>query len=568
MTKIYQKQNPNLSRGPILQPMKPSNYSAQIQAATKIGTTALDRVAVENWTLGYANVVNDIVTRAYETHPTNLAKFNDMVEAGVLKATEKLPGSLSRKLRAGVESKALALQGKIKNNQIDVMNAEQKKKVMVSLDDITGDGPMSMQSLNALMMDAFINKDEETAAAARKAWDLQHERLSNLAEIKDARGNYVIGKETERNMYKQGLFGKMDAFRGAIERLPADGLKNFDEDVFQNKENFMKAYSVDYKTYDEMEKLIKARRKAFDDSDKRTIKSQDYFNLSQVASVPEDVLSDIESRGTVPQETLDLIKKAKKQAQKAGANESASYRFGDQNEGFLAGIMELQKAISVDDGSPQYADNLLKSAANASIQISKMHQMGLGNEQTEILQKALSGIVSNQDFANAIDLNDSSLLSEIVRGSKNDFDTRIAERETAIRKKYPNATSNPFEERQMSKELNLLPAQSEYRGRDFKGRRVEFSEETGKALKQLAARYTSAIIALENSGQHEQAMNMRNEANKELIYLKYADWIPRQEFDRLEKELKNGRDAYTMIGNSVFQYKGLSQNGIILKGEF
>jgi hypothetical protein len=567
MAKIYQKQNPNLSRGPILQPMKPSTYSAQIRAATNIGTTALDRVAVENWTLGYSNMVNDIVTQAYEAHPTDLAKFNDMVESGVLKATEKLPGSLSRKLRAGVETKALALQGKIKNNQIDVMNAEQKKKVMVSLDDITGNGPMGMQSLNELMMDAFINKDEETAAAARKAWDVQHERLKNIAEIKDGRGNYVIGKEAERNMYKQGLFGKEDAFRAAIERLPADGLKSFDEDVFQNKEHFMKAYNVDYKTYDNMEKLIKARRKAFDDSDKRIIKSQDYFNLSQVASVPEDVLSDIETRGTVPQDTLDLIKKAKKQAEKIGANESAAYNFGDQNQGFLAGIMELQNAISTDDGSPQYADNLLKSAANASIQISKMHQMGLGDEQAEILQKALSGIVSNQDFAQALDMNDSSLLSEIARGAKNDFDKDINRQEEVIRKKYPLAEKDAFQKSLMESELSRLPQRTQFK-HALTDRPVQFTENTNKALKQLAARYTSAIIALENSGQHEEAMNMRNQANKELIYLKYADWIPRQEFDRLEKELKNGKDAYTMIGNSVYQYKGLSQNGIILKGEF
>ena len=117
MTKIYQRQNPQLSRGPILKPLPPSKYSAQIQYATKIGTNALDRVAVENWTLGYANVVNDIVTQAYEKYPTDLAKFNDMVESGVLKATEKLPGSLSRKLRSGVETKALALQKKIKNNR-------------------------------------------------------------------------------------------------------------------------------------------------------------------------------------------------------------------------------------------------------------------------------------------------------------------------------------------------------------------------------------------------------------------------------------------------------------------
>lgn len=568
MTKIYQKQNPQLSRGPILQPLPPSSYSAQIRAGTKMTTDALDRVAVENWTLGYSNMVNDIVTQAYETHPTDLAKFNDMVESGVLKATEKLPGSLSRKLRAGVETKALALQGKIKNNQIDAMNAEQKKKVMVSIDDITGDGPMSMQSLNALMMDGLINRDEQTVKDAKKAWDAQHERLANIAEIKDGRGNYVIGKEAERNMYKQGLFGKTEAFRAAIERLPQDGLKKFDEEIFQDKEYFMKIYGIDYKTYDDFEKLIKARRKAFDDSDKRAIKDQDHFVASDFLNNDLAVLEDIKNRGTLKDETINVLEKAYKEARKKGNPDAGFLRKIDKNQGFLAGLAELQNAISVDDGSEEYADNLLQKAANASREISIMRQDGIINEeQAEILQQGLSGVVRDQNFADALDMNDSSLLSEIVRGSKNDFDKDMNRQEEIIRKKYPLAEKDAFQNSLMEAELSRLPQRTQFK-HALTDRPVQFTENTKKALNETAARYSARIIALEKVGQHEEAMKLKSAANKELIYLKYSDWIPRQEFDRLEKELKNGKDAYTKIGNSVFQYKGLSQNGVILEGEF
>lgn len=572
MTKIYQKQNPQLSRGPILQPLPPSSYSAQIRAGTKMTTDSLDRVAVENWTLGYSNMVNDIVTQAYEAHPTDLAKFNDMVESGVLKATEKLPGSLSRKLRAGVETKALALQGKIKNNQIDAMNAEQKKKVMVSIDDITGDGPMSMQSLNVLMMDGLINRDEQTVKDAKKAWDAQHERLANIAEIKDGRGNYVIGKEAERNMYKQGLFGKTEAFRAGIERLPQDGLKKFDEEIFQDKEYFMKIYGIDYKTYDDFEKLIKARRKAFDDSDKRAIKDQDHFMASDFLNNDLAVLEDIKNRGTLKDETVNVLEKAYKEARKKGNPDAGFLRKIDKNQGFLAGLAELQNAISVDDGSEEYADNLLQKAANASREISIMRQDGIINEeQAEILQQGLSGVVRDQNFADALDMNDSSLLSEITKGAYNDFNVDNERRkkyyQDLIAKQKPNQEITPEMEQRLERATKFMTGVS--RGNiGSKPETIKFSDLTKRALNETAARYSARIIALEKVGQHEEAMKLKSAANKELIYLKYSDWIPRQEFDRLEKELKNGKDAYTKIGNSVFQYKGLSQNGVILEGEF
>ena len=84
----------------------------------------------------------------------------------------------------------------------------------------------------------------------------------------------------------------------------------------------------------------------------------------------------------------------------------------------------------------------------------------------------------------------------------------------------------------------------------------------------MAARYTAQIMAFEQAGLHDQAMELKSIANKELIYLKYSDWISREEFDRLEKELKDNGRAYAYIGGSVFQFKGLSQNGVILEGEF
>lgn len=569
MAKLYQKQNIQLSRGPIIQPEKQASIGA---AFAKFGAAALDEVAKNNFALGHANLVNSIITTAYEANPTDLKRFNEMVQSGIEKSTKNLPGEMSRKIRLDAEKKALALNKQIQNNMVKAANAELQKKTQVAVDDITGNGPMGMSALNDAMMEAFINRDEEGAAATRQLWDLQHKRLSNLADLKNASGSYVIGTATERNMYKQGLFGKVDSFRHAIEQLPKDGLKKFDEEVFQNKDGFVKAYGIDDKTYDDLEKLMTKRRKAFDAQDKREIKSQDYFKLSQLSAIGEDELADIEKRDSVTPETIDLIRKAKRQAEKAGASKDAAYNFGDQNEGFLAAIMEMQDVVtSKDDGSPEYADRLLQAAAKADTALTKMYNAGLSEDATQLLRRGLTESVSSQDFAAVLDTSDSSFISELTRGAKNDFDSRVAEQEAKIRAKYPDAATNPIVERQMVQELRNLPSRTSDKinvGMGLNMRYPEISENTKKGMRAYASQVYNAAMIQAAQGDYAGAMQTRADGNRELIFMKYGQWIPRHRFEELEKDLKAGRKAYITIGNSQYEYLGVSQNDVILKGRF
>lgn len=574
MAKLYQRQNIQLSRGPIIQPEKQASIGAAI---AKFGADALDQVAKNNFALGHANLVNSIIVTAYEANPTDLKRFNEMVQSGIEKSTKNLPGEMSRKIRLDAEKKAFALNKQIQNNMVKAANAELQKKTQVAVDDITGNGPMGMSALNDAMMEAFINRDEEGAAATRQLWNLQHKRLSNLAELKNASGSYVIGTATERNMYKQGLFGKVDSFRHAIEQLPKDGLKKFDEEVFQNKDGFVKAYGIDDKTYDDLEKLMKARRKAFDAQDKREIKSQDYFRLSQLSAIGDDELADIEKRDSVTPETIKLIKKAKSEAKSAGASKDAAYRFGDQNEGFLAAIMEMQDVVrSKDDGSPEYADKLLQAAAKADTALTKMYKAGLSEDATQLLRRGLTESVSSQDFAAVLDTSDSSFISELTRGAKHDFDSRIAEQEAQIRAKYPDADTNPIVAQFMVKELSALPRKTT----DKLGDKVEtgiatvrisypeISENTKKGMRAYASQVYNAAMIQAAQGDYAGAMQTRADGNRELIFMKYGQWIPRHRFDELESDLKAGRKAYITIGNSQYEYLGISQNDVILKGRF
>lgn len=565
MAKLYQRQNPLLQRGQIIQPEKQPSIGA---AVAKFGANALDKIAKDNFVLGHANLTNDIVNTAYTANPMNLKRFNEMVQSGIEKSTKNLPGDMARQIRLSAEKKANAFTAKIESNIRKAATAEMEQNATLLQDDIIN-GPSGLKDSNIGMMDCLINRDAEGLKKFRENWDYQHKQLSALAELKNPfTGSYVIGKESTRNTYKQGLIGKMDAFRGGIEKLSKDGLKKFDEEVFQDKELFMKQYGVDYDTYDDMEKLIKSRRKAFDEQDKRQIKDQAYFRASQYSQLTPEIMQEIKDSNAFPDDTIKKLEKVSKQLGKDGNPDAAFLRNLDKNESFLAGIMELQDAISTDDGSEDYNNKLIDKGADISLKIDKMRVQGaIDDEQAEILQSAISGIVSNQDFANALDTHDSSLLSEIVRGSYNDFNVNVQNRLQKLKEKYPELADdeNALMRAERYSKFASGMAMGSIRSKPNK---IEFTDLTSKALKARAAQYEAQIIALERAGAHEQAIQLKQNANKELIYLKYADWIPRQEFDRLEKELKNSGKAYTTIGNSIFQFKGLSQNGIILEGEF
>lgn len=558
MAKLYQKQGVQLPRKEIIQPEKQPSIAA---AVANFGAQALDKIAKDNFVLGHANLVNDIITKAYEANPTDIKGFNEMVQAGIAKSTRNLPGDFARKIQLDTETKARALNAQIKNNFTKAQNAKLKSQIMVGVNDITGDGPMGLKSLNAALMDALINKNEGDTAATRALWDLQRQKLSNYADAKDTTGGYVIGKESERNMYKQGLYGKKDAFRGAIEGLSKDALIAFDEDVFQNKQKFMEAYGVDYATYDEMERWVKARRKAFDSQDKREIKSQDYFTLSQISAITDDQIADIESRGTVDQKTIDLIRDAKKAADKAGAKESAAFNFGDQNEGFLAAIMDMQEVVnSKDDGSPEYNEKLLQSAARADMVITKMFNAGLSEDATQMLRRGLTESVSSQDFAAVLDTSDSSFISMLAKQAKDNYDAREQKRNEIVEKSF-GATGQ-------IKAPSPIDFYIDPSTHATKSGSLVISDNTKKALYAYASQVYNTAMIQAAQGDYEGAMKTRADGNRELIYMKYGQWIPRHRFAAMERDLQEGKRAFITLGGSQYEYMGISQNDIVMKGRF
>lgn len=562
MAKLYQRQNPLLSRGQIIQPEKQPSISA---AVVKFGASALDEIAKDNFALGHANLTDNIIQTAYEQNPMDVQGFNDMVKAGIEKSTKNLPGDMARHIRLNATQKANALNAQIRNNYTKAKTAELEQNVQASIDNITGDGPMGLQFINNGLMESLAKNDPEGIKAWGDLWKAQSKKLQTLAELKNPiTGAYVIGKESARNEYKQALFGKTDAFRNQIEKMSKDELINFHNNIFQDPE-FMKSYGVkDYTTQDKLKSIINNRLKEFGAEDEKVIHDHAYFEASKIAKIDPAVLDDIENNGTLSQETVKLLRDAIKESKKVGSAEAGINL--DQNEGFLAGIMELQNAISTNDGSADYNEKLLQAAAKVSVGISKMRQNGLGEEQAEILQQALSGIVSDQNFANALDMSDNSLLSEIARGANYSYNQSIESASAGIREKYKN-NMNPMAKRQMEQELKDLEI-NKWANPYFRSIKTEFSDLTKKALNEMAARYSAHIIALEQTGAHDEAMQFKEWANKELIFRKYGDWISRQEFNRLENDLKSGRDAYTNINGSVFRYKGLTENGIILEGEF
>ena len=543
MAKLYQAQNPGLQGMGVVMPQKEESIGAAI---ANFAASALDKIAKDNFALGHAALEDDIIKTAYEMNPNDPDGFMDMVKENIAKQTKNLPGEMARKIRLNAETQARGKLVKIQNNRIKNANAELQVNATVERDNLITD----ISDLNDSLMDCMINNDYDGAKAINQTMAMRKGQLSQLAESKNFNGEYVFGKEAERAELKAAQYGKVDSFRKGIERLSKDGLKDFDKNIFQDKEQFMNTYGVDYKTYDEFERLIKNRRKAFDAQDKREIRAQNTYALSQLSGITDDELDAIAETGMFQEDTIKAIRKAKKAAKKADRNPEKS--FGDQDQGFLATFMELQEVIkSTDDGSDEYVDKLLQAGAKAEIKIEEMRKAGLSDDACDILSRTLRESISSKGFADVLNVDNSSFISQLTEQARIDFQQK-----------------NPWTSGIFSNIDETIPAYINPMTGTAQRRPIEISDETKKALNSRAADIWTNMLVLAAQGRRDEALQLYKDGNRELIYMKYGQWIDVKEFDRMEVELANKRKAYITIGNSQYEYLGISQNDVILKGRY
>lgn len=552
MAKLYQYQGGSIQGQQVIQPDKDPNI---LGAVAKFGSDALNKIAKDQFILGHDNLVNDILETAYKENPTDPKGFYDMVQSGIEKSTRNLPGDMARQIRLSVDKKARALNADIQNNykQVQISNVEQQ--LTKQIDTLTKDGPLSLKQYNLNMMKAMVNRDEDAMAALRAGYNENKQTLAAIADYQ-IDGSYVIGKESTRNMLKAAQFGKMDAFLEITESLSKDELKSFYENIFQDKKRFMDAFDIDYKTWDEMDKRTLSRIKAFNKEYKHVLKSQDAFNATRMAQgLTDDEIDEIESHGTLSKETIDGLRKVKKALNKQGIKPEKAFNFGDQNEGYLAAIMEIQDVVnSKDDGSPEYADRLLQAGVKASIAIQKLQNAGLSEEAAQIAQRSLMESMASQDFAEILDVSDSSLISELTRKAKTDFDNRH---------KLPAGIPDKWQDSSIRRDTYINPATG-----NVSYFAPKISDDIQRGLRAQAADIFKAAIIAASQGKYELARQIRNDGNRELIYKKYSQYIPRQAFAQMENELANGRKAYYTLNNAVFEYRGVSQNDVVMIGRF
>jgi hypothetical protein len=82
----------------------------------------------------------------------------------------------------------------------------------------------------------------------------------------------------------------------------------------------------------------------------------------------------------------------------------------------------------------------------------------------------------------------------------------------------------------------------------------------------VANDYVKTAISLSVVGEYEQAKKILEQGNREVIKTRSAPYLSKEEFNRLENDLANGKKAYfTKSDGSTYEFLGYSNKDAIFK---
>ena len=567
MVKIYQKKGNQLTGTQIRMPERPSNVLGnilgQVSAVTK-------KLSEENFKLGKAQLINSVLTEAYNQAPENPKLFNELVQTGFKKTLNGLDDSTKEKIYTAANDSVKQLQIKVGNNLNARLDKENSERIKQLADDalygVNGVEKTNEQIANMLStglgldgepltreeFDGMINQRNKAIA-----------RLKALSQAKNLKGGYIIGDKATRKAIETENFGMGDTILNSLSDMDYDTLKNFDEKVFQDKKAFMEKTGLNLKEYNDLSGKIKKYRKDLNKEDERILTDQAKFNT--VAAVHQRNVSLLEEqKSRLPK---DIYEKLKKVAETK--TDKQEYLITNEDEAFLKqfnAVMEI--ADTQYDGNKNFDEKLLSKYADAMESLDKYRtKYGTDDEDDKITDTMMYNAMTDNLFGQVLGtIEKTSAFGQLLEKSK------IVEEEARERANY-----------QFGYERNLIRADLQMTPEEFATTILPYDENKEKTLAQenriaasTAMRLSQYGTLLSQTADEEQRQSILNnavaeidKANVEIIKTKMTPLISPKEFDRCMREHNaGGKPMFTNKRNGrTYRFAGITDNGIIITEE-
>lgn len=612
MAKLYQREGLMLSANMPKEEIRMDNMLGNALSSLAKQTSELSQ---KNYALGKAQLIEDVLLTSFNSSKDNPQQFKDMVLSGLEKATEGLPDKQKKDILVTANSKFMTLQEKATENLNTRLDNENKNRI-VNLFDSNINNAGGLNDINSLLISSIVSElgenEIDTIASRRKE---MIRRLSKLSEARDRKGSYVIGNEAKRSAIQSGEYNMKETVLDTISTMDSKALKSFYERSFSNREAFTEKTGLSNTSWADIDGKIRKRFKDLGNTQKLQMKAQNAYDASIMFSKDdENILEQQYKNGFIKEQNYKDLKEIF-EFDRVEVNKGLK---SSQQKAFVAKFSALKELVSSqDDGTEVYSDSLIKTAVEARRYIQKISEAtGTTEELDGIMKRVIASSLVDQEYADTVNsvFEEGSAAYELIRanGLQNfsvettkDIDKKIEEENKVTGVDIFNrfngrgrnsdinrATNRKVVRRDLFTEFitgrnseDILFEEAKNNGdfifEDEKGRYIVRKDEVfndrekEKALK-VAMEGISTIIQISEQARQlpqgdeqrdylfEQARKVKVEMNKELIKIKFGKLIDRDEFNRLEEDLKNGKKALFNRFGEVYEYKGMTNNDLII----
>lgn len=390
----------------------------------------------------------------------------------------------------------------------------------------------------------------------------QRADLAKLADLTDDDGNFYFSESQRKNM-KNPSDAMLAGFREFIYRPDLKQLQKWDEDVFQNRAEFMKNTGIDAKTYDSMEKALKQRIKDLKNDGDRKIKTQAMFEAADLIKNSNDKarVDELRQNSNAPKKLID-------KAVKLNEDIINSHWYDVNRESDPTSALEVMgvvgEIVNDTDTSPDGLERKVEKAITAlDTAVQKAPKANLSDSELLTLRDWLSDSITDAGLARNIQMLDvSPWVNSVVEARKAEIETNYAMHEPKALEKF----ENELEAYHSKGKLSPIEQKAEKSVLDT----VKHGWIQRERSHRLA--YNNAKMGLYDTMNYLRATGDVDGAKNKLAQVKYdyiktynSDWIPGTDFDRLQKEFDEGKKPLYLHNGILWEYQGYQNNGAVFK---
>ena len=519
----------------------------------KTAGSLANAVAEQNYATGMKLATEDLVNTAYKNNPESVEGFNAEIEKGLAKLEQQgiLPGVMN-KIRDNVAlnsaSKITAIESNIKKRQDQVAKIQATR--------VKENWNTNMGDLYGVMYRAQIERDDDTIKQVGQAIAITRQKGKGLANAITNTG-YVYDK-TDREALASGAYDSSEYFKDAIDSLGKDGLEKFDKEVFTNVDKYRAETGITRKEYDAQRKYIDQRKKQLEAMKEAGLKNNAELAAINALESADFTEADKMAKYLDNDDFLDAAHEAlETPISVAGAQKAA---------GFLDVVKRLEPILTDTEDTPEGFNRRMGAATEilrAYTDFARTNNVDPDDRQVFLASLAKS--LKDPQFSQALKpLFSESALTDAMQVQFAPVMKTDAEIVKNITDKYGNnpAVAGPkikqaLEQRNAARKYMLShDTTDKIKMQDARNRRN--AESIAQQAKQQML-----IAAL--AGNYDLVNEIYNEANKEVIKTMADGIIPRYEWDRLEKELEQGKPAMLEYNGRVYQFQGFTAKSAIFK---